>query len=139
MRKFVLGVIFILFAHQSIPATAATICGRDVAGTNDSDVLIGYWQLPNGSQLCAGLVVNKTTKTTAEYVYGKGTRVHLIGEYDGSTYTLHDQQGSTFIFRPDGSASFVGGSGNLAGRFSRIDSDAANAETSRPGTLNSFE
>src|SRR5206468_1030832 len=43
--------------------------------------------------------------------------LRLTGEYDGATYTLRDQQGSIYTFQPGGSATFVGGSGQMYGEF----------------------
>jgi hypothetical protein len=129
MKIFVVSAVLVLAALHSMPANAVTICGQEVPAPADSNVLIGYWQRADGTQVCAGLVAGRTRETTAEYVYGRGTHLHLTGEYDGATYTLRDEQGSTFTFRADGSANFVGGSGHLVGRFTPTRSGVATAAT----------
>jgi hypothetical protein len=106
--------------------------------------MVGAWQRPKGVPLCAGFVAVAVTKSDvsasfgaeAEYVYGKGTRLHLNGEYDASSdaFTFHDQQGGTFIFRANGSASFRGGSGQLSGNFTQQNSSHPAAFVTAPTT-----
>jgi clan AA aspartic protease (TIGR02281 family) len=100
--------------------TIALICGQSVPAQPYSTVLVGEWQRPKASPLCAGIVAMASgSAAEAEYVYGKGTRLHLTGEFDEAAhaFTFHDQQGGTFTFRLDGSGFFNGGSGQLVGNF----------------------
>src|SRR5438874_18837 len=91
--------------------SSALICGQYVPAQPYSTVLVGSWQRPKAPPLCAGIVALASgSAAEAEYVYGKGTRLHLTGEYDDATraFTFHDTQGGAFTFRLDGSGSFSG-------------------------------
>lgn len=106
--------------------------------------MIGSWRRSKGPPLCAGFVavaVSKSDdsdsyKAEAEYVYGKGTRLHLTGEYDDVTkaFTFHDQQGSTFTFWLNGLASFRGGSGQLTGNFTHEGPTSSTGVISQPAS-----
>ena len=121
---------------------SAVICGQSVPTPRSSTVMVGSWQRPKGSPLCAGFVAVAVTKSDnsdsfgaeAEYLYGRGTRLHLTGEYDDLTkaFTFHDQQGGTFIFWKNGSASFRGGSGQLSGNFTQQNSSQPAALVTAP-------
>ena len=123
---------------------SAVICGQSIPAPRSSTVMVGSWQRPKGSPLCAGFVAVAVRKSDdsasfgaeAEYVYGKGTRLHLTGEYDDSTeaFTFHDRQGGTFIFLENGSASFRGGSGQLSGNFIKQNSSQPAALFTAPPT-----
>jgi hypothetical protein len=123
--------------------TAITvICGQSIPAPRSSTVMVGSWQRPKGGPLCAGFIAVASANgndigpsaTEAEYVYGKGTRLHLTGEYDNLTkaFTFHDQQGGTFIFWTNGSASFRGGSGQLSGNFAQQTSSQPAAFVTTP-------
>lgn len=125
--------------------TSFPVCGRTVSYTINQQSgpyaeFLGVWtgQWNNASKLCAGLIVERIARDTAEgiYVYGPSQpqsklpwkQQRITAFLTGRDLTFKDDEGSTFTFHLDQNrwlqADFHGRSGKLSGVFQSVSSSS---------------